>query len=137
MNKTYSELISLKTFEERFNYLKIFGKVGLDTFGSDRFLNQALYSSLYWKKEIRPKVIARDLGFDMALEGYPANRIVIHHINPITAEDFDNDSPLIYDLENLVCVDSETHNAIHYGDFNSIKPVGIVERKPNDTIPWR
>ena len=136
MNKSYSELITLKTFKERFEYLKCPGSVGIDTFGSGRYLNQDLYGSQWWKNQ-RNKIIARDGGFDMALDGYPTNRIVIHHINPITVEDFENDSPLIYDSENLVCVDFLTHQAIHYGTFESVKPVGIVERKPNDTCPWR
>lgn len=136
MNKRYSELIALKTFKERYEYLKCVGSVGLDTFGSGRYLNQELYNSKVWRN-LRNKIIARDGGYDMALEGYLATRIVIHHINPITIEDFENNSELIFDPENLVCVDFNTHQAIHYGSFDLIKPVGIVERKPNDTIPWR
>lgn len=136
MNKCYSELITLKTFKERYEYLKIGRAVGFDTFGSERFLNQDLYNSKWWRN-LRNRIIARDGGFDMALQDYPTDRIVIHHINPITVEDFDNNSPLIFDEENLVCVDHHTHQAIHYGTFDLVKPVGIVERKPNDTIPWR
>lgn len=136
MNKCYSELISLKTFKERFEYLKLGGGVCHDTFGSNRFLNQDFYNSKCWRN-VRNRIIARDLGFDMALEGYPASRIVIHHINPITVDDFENDSPLIFDEENLICVDNHTHQAIHYGTFDIVKPVDIVVRKPNDTIPWR
>ena len=136
MSKSYSELIKLSTFEERFNYLKIGGFVGYDTFGSDRYLNQDLYNSRVWRN-LRNNIIARDGGFDMALEGFVADKIVIHHINPITVDDFENDSPSIWDPENLICVDRLTHNAIHYGDINLIKPVGITIRTPNDTIPWR
>ena len=136
MSKSYSELIKLSTFEERFNYLKIGGFVGYDTFGSDRYLNQDLYNSRAWRN-LRNNIISRDGGFDMALEGFVADKIVIHHINPITVDDFENDSPSIWDPENLICVDRLTHNAIHYGDINLIKPVGITIRTPNDTIPWR
>ena len=136
MSKSYSELIKLSTFEERFNYLKLGGFVGYDTFGSDRYLNQDLYNSRVWRN-LRNNIIARDGGFDMALEGFIADKIVIHHINPITVDDFENDSPNIWDPENLICVDRLTHNAIHYGDINLIKPVGITIRTPNDTIPWR
>lgn len=136
MNKSYSELITLKSFKERYEYLQIKRNVCESTFGSQRFLNQDFYNSKCWRN-LRNRVIARDLGFDMALDGYPADKIVIHHINPITVEDFENDSPLIFDMENLVCVDYNTHQAIHYGTFDLIKPVGIVVRRPNDTIPWR
>ena len=136
MNKSYSELLKFATFKERFEYLKCAGSIGLDTFGSERYLNQDLYNSKLWRN-IRNKIISRDGGFDMGLEGYPANKIVIHHINPITLDDFENETGLLYDPENLICVDAETHRAIHYGSFESIKPVGIIERRPNDTIPWR
>lgn len=136
MNKSYSELITLKSFKERYEYLQIKRNVCESTFGSQRFLNQDFYNSKCWRN-LRNRVIARDLGFDMALDGYPADKIVIHHINPITVEDFENDSPLILDMENLVCVDYNTHQAIHYGTFDLIKPVSIIVRRPNDTIPWR
>lgn len=136
MSKSYSELIRIPTFQERFEYLRCPGIVGIDTFGSGRYLNQDFYNSKCWRN-LRNQVIARDCGYDMALEGYLADRIVIHHINPITLEDFENNSSAIFDLENLVCVDNATHQAIHYGSFELIKPVGIITRKPNDTIPWR
>ena len=136
MNKRYSELIQIPTFEGRFEYLKLHGGVGHDTFGSNRFLNQDFYNSREWRN-LRNRIIARDGGYDMALEGFWADKIVIHHINPVTVEDFEDDSPDIWDLENLVCVDKLTHNAIHYGDISLIKPVGIVVRSPGDTIPWR
>lgn len=135
-SKSYSELISIKEYEKRFNYLKCPGLVAKDTFGRMRFLNQQLYTSTPWRN-LRNKIIERDNGFDMACEGFLAEQIVIHHINPITVEDFENDSPLIWDPENLVCVDKRTHQAIHYGDYSMIKPVELVERYPYDTCPWR
>lgn len=136
LSKSYSELISIKEYEKRFNYLKCPGLVAKDTFGRMRFLNQQLYTSTPWRN-LRNKIIERDNGFDMACEGFLAEQIVIHHINPITVEDFENDSPLIWDPENLVCVDKRTHQAIHYGDYSMIKPVELVERYPYDTCPWR
>lgn len=136
MIKTYSELITLNSFEERFKYLQLKGTIGTKTFGSHRFLNQDFYMSKYWRN-IRDQVIARDLGFDMAMEGFPADKIVVHHINPITLEDFEGDSPLILDMENLICVDYKTHNAIHFGSYDLIKPIDVIVRRPNDTIPWR
>jgi hypothetical protein len=136
MNKRYSELIQIPTFEGRFEYLKLHGGVGYDTFGSNRFLNQDFYSSREWRN-LRNKVITRDCGYDMALNGFFAGHIMIHHINPITVDDFENDSSDIWDLENLVCVDRLTHNAIHYGDINLVRPVSIVIRTPGDTTPWR
>lgn len=134
--KTYSEVISLKTFEERYEYLRLGSAIGEDTFGMMRYLNQALYSSQPWRS-LRNKLMVRDNGMDMACDGHPVSRCVLHHINPISVEDFENDSPLIWDPENLICVDFRTHNAIHYGTFDLIKPLENIERKPNDTIPWR
>lgn len=136
MNKCYSELIKIPTYKERFEYLKCNGTVGEDTFGSLRFFNQDFYSSKPWKT-LRSRMIARDNGYDMALEGYLATTIVLHHINPITIEDFENDNAIIWDPENLVCVDARTHRALHYGDFSLIAPPEIIERKPYDTCPWR
>lgn len=136
MNKCYSELIKLKTYKERFEYLKCNGLIGKDTFGHNRYLNQDFYTSKLWLNK-RNHIITRDSGFDMAFEGMPCSRIVIHHINPITVEDFENDNPIVWDEENLICVDFNTHNAIHFGDFNLIKQIGIVERRPYDTCPWK
>lgn len=136
LEKRYSELIQLPTFKERFEYLCLGGGVGVETFGSNRYLNQALYNSSPWRT-LRNKLIVRDEGYDMACKGYLCDRVVLHHINPITVEDFEEDNPLIWDPENLVCVDTMTHKAIHYSDFNLIKPVGIVVRSPNDQSPWR
>lgn len=134
--KTYSELITLPTYEERFNYLKLEGVVGEMTFGFDRYLNQKLYTSQEWKT-VRNQVIVRDNGCDLACEGYEIyGRILIHHINPITVEDVINRNPIIFDLENLITTVHNTHNAIHYGDENLLIK-GPIERTKNDTIPWR
>lgn len=134
--KTYSELITLPTFEERFNYLKLEGAVGESTFGFDRYLNQNLYRSQEWKS-VRNKVIIRDNGCDLACEGYEIyGKVLIHHINPITVEDIINRNPIIFDLENLITTVHNTHNAIHYGDENLLIK-GPIERTKNDTIPWK
>lgn len=134
--KTYSELITLPTFEERFNYLKLGGAVGESTFGFDRYLNQNLYKSQEWKS-VRNKVIIRDNGCDLACEGYEIyGKVLIHHINPITVEDIINRNPIIFDLDNLITTIHNTHNAIHYGDENLLIK-GPIERTKNDTIPWK
>ena len=134
--KTYSELITLPTYEERFNYLKLEGVVGEMTFGFDRYLNHKLYTSQEWKT-VRNQVIVRDNGCDLACEGYEIyGKILIHHINPITVEDVINRNPIIFDLENLISTTHNTHNAIHYGDENLLIK-GPIERTKNDTIPWR
>lgn len=136
MNKTYSELCEIKSFEERFEYLKLNGIVGTDTFGFNRYLNQILYRSSEWKK-IRNKIIIRDNGCDLGVEGYDiSGRILIHHINPITIEDVRNRNSIIFDLNNLITVSHNTHNAIHYGD-KDLLITGPVERKLNDTCPWK
>lgn len=134
--KRYSELVRLETFKERFDYLKLDGSVGEPTFGFDRYLNQEFYCSKEWK-ETRRKVIIRDNGCDLAFDDHVIGKyIVIHHLNPITMEQIENRDPVIFDPENLVCVSRNTHNAIHYGDWDLI-PKGLVERKPNDTCPWK
>lgn len=139
--KTYSELIKLKTFEERFNYLKCPGKIGDDTFGYDRWINQKFYTSQQWRN-FRNRIIVRDDGCDMALANFviPDNEIiVVHHINPMTVEDIVNKNPMIFDDDNVVCVRDLTHKAIHYGDLTSIGvlPGFTNERTQNDTIPWK
>ncbi len=117
--RSYSELSKLKTFEERFEYLKLNGIVGEETFGYERFLNQALYRSKIWRNQIRPFVITRDQGCDLGiLDREIPDIIVIHHMNPITIEDIENDNPEIYDPEFLISSSSMTHKAIHYGDSN-------------------
>ena len=134
--RTYSEMITLKTYEERFDYLKIGGQVGLETFGYDRYLNQILYNTKQWKK-FRREIIIRDNACDLACEGYEINyRILVHHINPITVEDIINRNPMIFDPENAITTTHRTHNAIHYGDKNLLI-LQPTERTPNDTCPWR
>lgn len=134
--KTYSELVKLSTFEDRFNYLKLKGVVGELTFNGHRYLNQRLYQCPEWKS-IRRKVILRDEGRDLALEGYDiVGRILIHHINPITIDDIVERRQCVFDLENLVSTSFDTHNAIHYGDEELI-PKGFVIRTKNDTCLWR
>lgn len=134
--KTYSELITIPTFEERFEYLQLKGSVGKDTFGYDRYLNQILYSSPEWKR-LRNQIIIRDNGCDLACEGYDIrSRVLIHHLNPITVDDVVARGRKVFDPNNLVCVTHNTHNAIHYGDA-SLLVTGPVVRTKNDTCPWR
>ena len=134
--RTYSELITIPTFEERFEYLKLNGTVGLETFGHDRYLNQILYNSPEWRR-FRPEIIVRDNGCDLACEGYEIfGKILIHHINPITAKDILNRNPKVFDPENVITTVHNTHNAIHYGDKNLLITEPI-ERSRNDTCPWR
>ena len=134
--RTYSELIQLPTFEERFNYLRLGGVVGKDTFGFDRYLNQQFYRSGEWKR-IRNQVIVRDNGCDLGIDDYEIHgRILIHHMNPISIEDLQHISDLLMNPEYLICVSHRTHNAIHYGDESLIVSAPI-ERTQNDTCPWR
>lgn len=134
--KTYSELILLPTFEERFEYLRLDGRVGEDTFGFDRYLNQLFYRSYEWRK-IRDYVIVRDNGCDLGVEGYDIyGKILIHHMNPITARDIADRTELLLNPDYLICVTHDTHNAIHYGDENLIIKAPL-ERRPNDTCPWK
>ena len=134
--KTYSELIQFPTFIERYRYLKIGGRVGEDTFGHDRYLNQALYSSYEWKR-FRREIILRDNGCDLGCEDRELyEKILIHHINPITIEDVIRRDPKIFDPENVISTSHITHNAIHYGD-ESLLFTELIERRPNDTCPWR
>lgn len=134
--RSYSELCKLKTFEERFEYLKLSAIIGESTFGSERYLNQRFYGTPEWKN-FRRKVIIRDNGCDLGLEGYSIyDRMEIHHINPITIEDVENRSECLMDMENVICVSSRTHKAIHYGSMDSL-PKGPIERRPNDMCPWK
>ena len=134
--KTYSELITIPTFEERFEYLQLKGSVGKDTFGYDRHLNQVLYRSPEWKR-LRNQIIIRDCGCDLACEGYDIHsKVLIHHLNPITVEDVLARSRKVFDPNNLVCVSHNTHNAIHYGDVDLLA-TGPIIRTKNDTCPWR
>lgn len=134
--RTYSELILLPTFEERFKYLQLNGRVGDDTFGFDRYINQNFYRSTEWKR-IRDLIIMRDNGCDLALEGYEIyGRILIHHMNPITVKDVELSTEYLMNPEYLICVTHNTHNAIHYGDEKLINK-GPVVRTKNDTCPWK
>lgn len=135
IEKRYSELKRLPTFKERFEYLKMVGTVGRETFGFDRYLNQALYTSKEWK-EARLAVIVRDNGCDLGIEDFPVSaRPIIHHMNPITVEDLEDRDPKIFDPEFLILTSFETHNAIHYGSYENVSKE-IVERSPGDTCPW-
>lgn len=136
-DRTYTELSKLKTFDERFKYLLLHGKIGIESFGYDRYLNQIFYKSPQWKK-LRDQIILRDNGSDLGLMDYPIlGRVMIHHLNPITVDDVLDGNPDVFNPEYLICVSHKTHNAIHYGIDDYIKEYKIVERRPNDTIPWR
>lgn len=129
-------MCSFSTFIERFNYLKLNSKVGIETFGFDRYLNQVLYCSQEWKR-FRRQVIIRDNGCVFGLDGYNINgRLIVHHINPITLEQIEQRDPMIFSMENVVCVTHNVHEAIHYGD-ESLIPTDPIIRKPNDTCPWK
>lgn len=134
--RCYSELRLLPTFEERFLYLQLNGIVGEETFGYDRYLNQILYRSAEWRK-IRDKVIIRDNGCDLGMLDHSiAGKIYIHHMNPVLLRDIDERNPDILNMEYLISCSHNTHNAIHYGDINLL-PKPFVERRPNDTSPWK
>lgn len=134
--KTYSELISLDDYQDRLDYLYIGDRVGRETFGSDRWLNQSLYTSTEWRT-LRRDIIIRDLGCDLGVEGCGLDKkdIIVHHINPITPDDIINKRACVFDPNNLISVSRKTHLFIHYGAVNEI-PV-VIERTPNDTCPWR
>ena len=134
--RTYSELSKLKTFEDRFRYLRLDGIVGEETFGFDRYLNQILYQSDEWKR-CRRDIIIRDNGCDLGCEGFEVHgRILIHHINPITVDDIVNRNPKVFDPENLILTSHNTHQAIHYGNEDLLIRAP-VERSKNDTCPWK
>ena len=134
--KTYSELIKLKTFEERYEYLKLGGIVGKETFGFDRYLNQTFYKTDEWLS-IRDHVIVRDNGCDLGIEGREIHsRILVHHMNPITKEDILSRSEHLLNPEYLICTIKSTHDAIHYGDESLLITIP-VERRKNDTCPWK
>ena len=136
MIRTYSELITLPTFEERYEYLKIGGTVGEETFGFDRYLNQSFYKTKEWLR-IRDHVIIRDQGCDLAMiDREIRGKILIHHMNPITKEDIVRRSKYLLDPEYLICTVKNTHDAIHYGD-ESLLIKAPIERQKNDTCPWR
>lgn len=134
--RTYSELLTLPTFEERFEYLKIDGIVGEETFGFDRYLNQIFYKSKEWRS-IRNYVITRDGGCDLGIDGREIRGpILIHHMNPISKEDILSRSDILLNPEYLICTLKNTHTAIHYGDESLLIKDPVV-RKKNDTCPWK
>ena len=146
-NRSYLELITIPTFEERFDYLQLKGAVGKETFGYDRYLNQALYNSREWRR-FRDQIIVRDNGCDLACEGHEIlgirdkdgklhrPKIIVHHINPITVEDVLERNQMVFDPNNTITTTMNTHNAIHYGD-EALLVTSPVERSKNDTCPWR
>ena len=134
--RTYSELITLPTFKERYEYLKLNGRVGEETFGFDRYLNQAFYKSEEWRA-VRDYVIVRDNGCDLGIEGHEIfGKILIHHMNPISKRDILDRSDLLLSPEYLICTIKNTHHAIHFGDENLLI-VAPIERRKNDTCPWK
>ncbi len=134
--RTYSELIKLPTLSERFEYLKLDGAIGAETFGFERYLNQNFYRSEIWRR-IRNQVIVRDNGCDFGLEDYPiGGRIIVHHMNPVDSDDIIMQRDILLNPEFLICVGERTHNALHYGAFDLL-PQDPIERKPNDTCPWK
>ena len=135
--RTYDELSKLKTFEDRFEYLKLGGQVGKDTFGFDRIFNQRFYRSREWKA-CRDFVIIRDNGCDLGIDGYEINsqNVIIHHINSISLEDIEKRTDILLNPEYLITTTHKTHNAIHYGD-KDLLVTGPIERSKNDTCPWR
>ena len=134
--KSYSELCQLSTFEERYRYLRLFGTVAGETFGFDRYLNQIFYKSKEWL-DIRDEVIIRDNGCDLGIEGREIHsKILIHHMNPITVKDILERSDFLLNPEYLISTVKNTHDAIHYGD-SSLLVKDPIERRKNDTCPWR
>ena len=134
--RTYSELILLPTFNERYEYLKLNGAVAHETFGDRRWMNQIFYQTPEWR-EARRRVVVRDNGNDLGVEGWPIRgKIYVHHMEPITVEDILSRAPKLFDSENLICCSDMTHNAITYGDWNLL-PKEFTERKPGDTCPWK
>lgn len=135
--RTYTDMSRLKTFEERFEYLKLSSVIGEKTFGCERYINQMFYRSPEWKRT-RREAILRDKGCDLGIIGRDIfDRIEIHHITPITLDDIEKSSDLLLDLDNLICVSPNTHKAIHYGDASLITRSEPIMRAPFDTCPWR
>lgn len=136
MIRTYSELITLDSFKKRYEYLKLDGTIGQETFGFERYLNQRFYKSREWKK-IRDMIIVRDNGCDLGMEGYDIfGKILIHHINPIVPSDIEKRSKYLLNPEYLICTTHHTHNAIHYGN-DKLLMNELVVRSRNDTCPWK
>lgn len=134
--KSWDELRKIPTFEGRIEYLRTYSTVGEPTFGYDRWINQRFYRSEEYKR-LRRKIVAKQNGWDLGIEGYPLPEIfILHHMNPITVEDIINGSEFAWDPKYLVCVSPATHRAIHYQESKSRLPL-IAQRSPNDTSPWR
>lgn len=136
MIRCYSDLKQIDSFIERYKYLKLHGRVGEETFGFDRYVNQSLYKSQKWKRT-RREIIIRDNGCDLGVEGFELDDyIMVHHMNPITLEDIEEERDIIFNPENLICCSSRTHKAIHFGD-ESLLPKEPIIRRPGDTCLWR
>lgn len=138
MKKSYSELILLPTFEDRFRYLKLNGTVGKETFGFERYLNQRFYHSYEWKS-FRRDILIRDMGCDLGIEDrIITGRVIIHHMNPIDSNDIsEKNIDAVMNPEYVICVSNLTHNVIHYGDESILSQNDLVVRSENDTVPWR
>lgn len=137
MIRTYSDLSQMASFKERFEYLRLDGAVGTETFGFDRYINQQFYRSQEWKR-IRNEIIVRDNGCDLGIEGFEIyGRIYIHHMNPILVKDIVNQTDFLLNPEFLICTTHQTHNAIHYGDESLLSTLEPVQRTKNDTCPWK
>lgn len=137
--RSYTELMQIPTFLERFRYLKLGGQIGNETFGWERYLNQNFYNSYEWR-QFRRSIIVRDKGCDLADPGHPFGpdeMVFIHHINPIEPTDIVNQSRYLMDPENVISVRKKTHDAIHYGDESLILEYEAITRSPNDTCPWK
>lgn len=134
---SYREMALLPTFEERFLYLQLDGTVAYETFGSNRYANQALYTSSEWRR-FRHQIIIRDQGCDLGIpDRVIHDHIIIHHLNPISMQDIVSRSEKLFDPDNVVCVSKQTHNAIHYGDGHQLIPSKPARRYANDTCPWK
>ena len=137
MKRTYEELVKFDTLEERFNYLKLDGLVGVETFGSDRYMNQFFYRSPEWR-QLRDKIITRYLGCELGLGDYPIKgKVIIHHMNPILPEDIYLRKEICLNENELICCSLDLHNALHYSDESVLSRYSFAERKPGDTILWR
>lgn len=134
--RSYSEIITIDNFLDRFNYLKLGGSVGAETFGFDRYINQRFYTSREWMR-VRDFVITRDFGCDLGVYGYEIyDKVYVHHMNPINVNDIKMNTDILLNPEYLITTSFNTHNAIHYGDINLLD-IGYNERSPNDTCPWK
>lgn len=135
-DRSYRKLVTLQTFEDRYEYLKLGGQVGRTTFGSDRIFNQKFYQSKQWK-DFRREIILRDNGCDLGIEDREiVGKVIIHHINPMTMEQLEEGGEDLFDMDNFICCSEQTHNAIHYGDMSLLPRTNFIERKPGDTKLW-